>query len=406
MNHISKPSATIFDQEVFSETLFMKLKVIQPALELLEIYEFRYALQNLTPSLGWDSVKPMAIAVIEQQIGDLDYYSSIQLKPKSNGKVILEPKIVSLSQMLFVGFVIGDYPADWIQANFYFDVRGFYFLHRTNYFPGPVVSYLGEKPYRQFPLDSDLLQNKLALSYKDFKQAHEKLDQFFIDTILSLVSQKSEPMILGIAGPTAAGKTEIVERLTQEFMHNNLKVCTIEMDNFLTDRDYREEHGIDSLGKQAMHFDLLIQSLQMIRKGQTIQIPQYDFIAATSSHDLDGNLKNGATMLTIEPADIVFMEGNFPFLYSELADLIDIKTVYLTSDEIRLKRKWRRDMDFRKKYDLNYFRNRYFREQIIMAQEVYIPQMLKCDFVVDTSAGKLWAGPQMKKALDKNHISE
>ena len=111
-------------------------------------------------------------------------------------------------------------------------------------------------------------------------------------------------------------------------------------------------------------------------------------------------------MLTIEPADIVFMEGNFPFLYSELADLIDIKTVYLTSDEIRLKRKWRRDMDFRKKYDLNYFRNRYFREQIIMAQEVYIPQMLKCDFVVDTSAGKLWAGPQMKKALDKNHISE
>jgi uridine kinase len=103
---------------------------------------------------------------------------------------------------------------------------------------------------------------------------------------------------------------------------------------------------------------------------------------------------------------IVIMEGNFPFLYPELADLIDIKTVYLTSDETRLKRKWRRDMDFRKKYDLNYFRNRYFREQMIMAQDVYIPQMLKCDFVVDTSSARLWVGPQMKKNLDKNHKSE
>jgi len=396
----------IFDQEVFSETLFKKLKIIQPALELLEIYEFRYALQNLTPQRGWESVHPLARVEIEQQIGDLDFYSSVQLKPKSNGKVILDQKIVNLSQMLFVGLVLEDYPVAWLMENFYFDVRGFYFLHRTNYFPEEVVSYLGEKPYRQFPLDSDILRNKLALSYKDFKHAHEKLDQFFIDTILSLVHQKREPLILGIAGPTAAGKTEIVERLTREFLNNNLKVCTIEMDNFLTDRDYREEHGIDSLGKQAMHFDLLIKSIQMIRKGQTIQIPQYDFIAATSSHDLDGNLKNGATMLTIEPADIVFMEGNFPFLYPELADLIDIKTVYLTSDEIRLKRKWRRDMDFRKKYDLNYFRNRYFREQMIMAQEVYIPQMLKCDFVVDTSTARLWLGPQMKKNLDKNHISE
>ena len=84
-----------------------------------------------------------------------------------------------------------------------------------------------------------------------------------------MVNQKREPVILGIAGPTAAGKTEIVERLTQEFTKNKLKVCTIEMDNFLTDRDYREEHGIDLLGKQAMHFDLLIKSLQKSEKVKT-----------------------------------------------------------------------------------------------------------------------------------------
>jgi len=399
MKPLIKSSATIFEPVVFSEKLLGKLITIQPDLKLLELYEFQYALQNLTPTKGWESVKMLTKDEIDQQMGDLDFYSSIYLKPIVNGKVVLDLQIVNLSQMLFVGIVLEVYPYDWISANFFFDVRGFYFLHRTNYFPDQVIDYLGGKPYRQFPFDSERIQNKLALTYKDFRQAHEKLDQFFIETILTLISRKSGPVILGIAGPTAAGKTEIVERLTNEFTNKKLKVCTIEMDNFLTDRDFREEHGIDSVGKQAMHFELLIESLEQIREGFPVQIPQYDFVTATSSHDLDGHLKNGASMLNIEPADIIFMEGNFPFLYEELADLIDIKTVYLTSDEIRLKRKWRRDMDFRKKYDLNYFRNRYFREQMIMAQEVYIPQMLKCDFVVDTSLASLWLSPQMKTYL-------
>jgi len=45
------------------------------------------------------------------------------------------------------------------------------------------------------------------------------------------------------------------------------------MDNFLTDRDYREEEGIDSLGKQAIHFELFMQSLQAIMQGKKITIP-------------------------------------------------------------------------------------------------------------------------------------
>ena len=58
------------------------------------------------------------------------------------------------------------------------------------------------------------------------------------------IASRGTPILLAIAGPTAAGKTEIVERLRQAFEQEGKKIAAIEMDNFLTDRDYREAKGI------------------------------------------------------------------------------------------------------------------------------------------------------------------
>jgi uridine kinase len=172
------------------------------------------------------------------------------------------------------------------------------------------------------------------------------------------------------------------------------------MDNFLTDRDYREAKGIFTQGKAALHYELLKSSLAQICQGKKIIIPRYDFIDATSSHDLDGNLKPDGKPIEIEPADIIFMEGNFPFLLEEIAHMISIKVVYLTDDPIRMKRKWKRDIDYRKKYEPTYFRNRFFKEQFIMAQIAFIPQMEVCDLLVDTTGAAMWTTPQIKAVLD------
>ena len=141
---------------------------------------------------------------------------------------------------------------------------------------------------------------------------------------------------------------------------------------------------------------MLTKALEDLRAGKPAETPQYDFISATSSHTLDGKLKPGRETLRVEPADIIFMEGNFPFLLPGVAALTGIKIMYLTDDAVRLKRKWRRDMDFRKKYELNYFLNRYFREQFLMAEQVYKPQMELCDLVVDTSRAEIWATPSVQ----------
>jgi hypothetical protein len=73
--------------------------------------------------------------------------------------------------------------------------------------------------------------------------------------------------------------------------------------------------------------------------------------------------------------------------------------VYLTDDPVRLKRKWKRDIDYRKKYEPTYFRNRFFKDQFIMAEIAYRPQMTVCDLVVDTSGAALWAAPETARLL-------
>ena len=390
------------DLNLFSEALFEKMKHINAGINDLELYEFRYGLNDLIPEKGWASVKLDSMDEIETRVNNREFYNSIQIKPKVGDRLVLDGQIVSLAQMLFVGLVTGEYSHDWVKIHFYFDIRGFYFLHRTHYFTDKVLAHFGGKPFKSFEQKQKKFECYQGVGYKDFKAANAEVDEAFIESAKKLIAAKGTPILLAIAGPTAAGKTEIVERLQEAFEKAGKHVTSVELDNFLTDRDYREAKGIYSEGKQALHFELFKQALEDIAQGKKISIPRYDFVYATSSHDLDGKLKPGGVPIEIEPADIIFIEGNFPFLLEEVVHLIGIKVVYLTDDAARMKRKWKRDMDYRKKYELNYFRNRYFKDQFIMAQIAYLPQMEVCDMTVDTSGAALWASPETTEILNKS----
>jgi uridine kinase len=392
-------SARISSSYEFSVDLFEKMNQICPAVGGLEIYEFQYCLENVIPKDGWQSLQLESLPDIERKIIDLSFYKSIEVSPKENGQIVLEPKVFALTQMLFAGLVNGEYPLEWVKKHFYFDVRGFIFLHKTEYFTAEVLERFHGKPLVQFEAKQKRFDQCQGVSYKEFKAANEQVDEYFIQAVEKLIGVKKTPLVLAIAGQTAAGKTEIVERLSAAMEEAGMKVTSIELDNFLTDRDYREKMGIHSEGKEAFHLGRLVEALTDITQEKKISIPRYDFVAATSSHDLQGNLKPGGIPVEIEPADIIFIEGNFPFLIEEIVPLIGIKVVYITDDSVRLKRKWKRDMDYRKKYDLNYFRNRYFKDQFIMAQVAYIPQMKICDLIVDTTGAAIWAAPEVTSLL-------
>jgi uridine kinase len=393
----------LYDPDVFSKMLYEKMARLYPGIDEMELYEFRYAVNNIYPENGgWISVILENPEEIEQRVNTRDFYTGIQLKPCRDDRIVLDEAIVRLVHMLFVGLVTGDYTEEWVVKHFSFDIRGFIFLHRTVYYTENVKKHLGGKPFRTFEQKQKKFECYQDIGYRDFKEANTEVDQLFIESIKKLVGFKATPILLAIAGPTAAGKTEIVERLRSKFTQTGKSVTSIEMDNFLTDRDYREAKGIFTQGKEALHFELFKQSLETICKGQKITIPRYDFVYANSSHDLDGKLKPGCTPIEIEPADVIFIEGNFPFLLIETVHLIGIKVVYLTDDAVRMKRKWKRDIDYRKKYEPTYFCNRFFKDQFIMAEIAYRPQMEVCDIVVDTTGAAIWATPEIAQILDRD----
>jgi uridine kinase len=391
----------ILDPVPFCKALHEKLKLIAPVVEIMEPYEFRYLLSNIAPSSeDWHSVQLLPKSEIEKQISSLEFFKMIDIKPKVNGKIILDPMIETYTRMLFTGLVSGSYDADWIKKYFYFDPRGFIFLVRSVYLTEEIKTHLGGKPYRQFEEKQKNFDRAHEVGYQDFKKANVEIDECLIDLISKLVSMKGYPVVLAIAGPTAAGKTEIVERISEEFSKQDKEMASIEMDNYLTDRDQREERGIGSFGKAALHFDLFLSDIRTILEGKKINTPRYNFIDGTSSHNLEGVLKPERKPVEIEPADIIFIEGNSPFLLSEIAPLITIKVVYLTDDPVRLKRKWRRDIDYRKKYDPYYFLNRFFSEQPPMAYKNYQPQLKTCDIFVDTTGAAIWVTPEISRILN------
>jgi uridine kinase len=394
-----KGTARLKSPLAFSETLYQRMIPINTGIQKMALYEFRYALENLNPPDGWDSIQLDDPAGIEKRIGQRDFYESIQLKPRVKDRIVLDQTIASLTRMLMVGLVNGTYPEEWVHRLFYFDIRGFYFAPRTVYFTEAGLAHFGSKPYRCFEQRQKRFDDVQDIGYFDFQEANDVIDQAFIQLIQDLIKIRGVPILITLAGPTAAGKTEITERLLDVFERTGEKTTSIEMDNFLMDREFRGGKPID---KATIHFDLFKQGLRDILLGKKITIPCYDSVDSTSSHDVHGNLRPGLSPLQVEPGDIIFLEGNFPFQIPEIRDLIHIMIVYLTDDPIRLKRKWKRDVDYRKTYDPAHFRNRFFKTQFMRAEDIYRPLIETCDIVVDTTTAALWVTPEVAEMLDRN----
>jgi uridine kinase len=396
---MSKRAHILFD---FSKELYEKLSSLKSGVSDLELYEFRYALENIQPKDDdWESIDIPSCSDIERKITDSSFYENIQLRPEENCKITIDESIADLNRSLFAGIVTKDYDLHWVDKHFYFDVRGFLFLPRTVYFTESILKHLGNKPFLKFTKKQSHFESYHGIGFRDFKEANEEIDRNLINIIEKLTAEKGTPTIIAIAGPTAAGKTEFSEYLLAFFNSNNKTINSIEMDNFFLDRDYRDEIGAGSMSKESIHFNLLKKSLVDLKKGKPSNIPKYDFINAFSSHDASGKLKAGASTLLVDPADVIFIEGNFPFLFDEIIPLIDIKVFYLTDDPIRLKRKWKRDIDYRKKYNPNYLCNRYFRTQFLKAELCYRKQLEICDIAVDTTQAHIYVSQEIEDILNK-----
>lgn len=143
------------------------------------------------------------------------------------------------------------------------------------------------------------------------------------------------PIILGIVGDSAAGKTTLTRGIAQVLGEENVTViCTDDYHRY--DRAQRAEIGISALHPDCNYLDIIEQHLALLRLGQSILKPIYNHSTGTFEPPE-----------YIKPNKYVIVEGLLGYSTREMLDSYDVK-VYLAPPE-SLRAIWKIKRDTRKR---------------------------------------------------------
>ena len=151
----------------------------------------------------------------------------------------------------------------------------------------------------------------------------------------------NKPIIIGIAGGSASGKTSISRKLFETFEKTN-SVVIIKEDDYYKNQDYLPmSERIKTNYDHPFAFDhqLLIEHLNVLINGGTIEKPTYDYVNHTSSKVTE----------VIKYSDVIILEGLFVLESKEIRDLLDIKVFVDTPSDVRFIRRLLRDVKERER---------------------------------------------------------
>lgn len=146
----------------------------------------------------------------------------------------------------------------------------------------------------------------------------------------------TKPIIIGIAGGSASGKTSISRRLKEQF-DNEGSVLIIRQDDYYKDQsDKPMEERVRTNYDHPFAFDndLLIQHIHDLTEGKTIEKPTYDYVNHTRSDVTE----------TCHPCDVLILEGLFVLEDEQIRNLLDIKIFVDTDADVRFIRRLVRDV--------------------------------------------------------------
>jgi phosphoribulokinase len=150
-----------------------------------------------------------------------------------------------------------------------------------------------------------------------------------------MATREAEPMprpvILGVVGDSAAGKTTITRGLVRVLGEDNVAhICTDDYHRY--DRRQRAELGITPLHPDCNHLDMIAQHLAHLRRGEAILKPVY--------RHKDGTF---GPPVYVRPERFTVIEGLFGYYLPEMRDIYDVR-VFLNPPE-DLRRRWKVQRD-------------------------------------------------------------
>lgn len=146
-----------------------------------------------------------------------------------------------------------------------------------------------------------------------------------------------KPYIIGIAGGTGSGKTTIAQKIVKHFGNSILHIPH--------DRYYRDQSGLKMEERvktnydhpHALETDLLIQHLETLIHGESVEMPIYDFTIHSRKKET-----------TIEkPEKLILVEGILIYENRKLRELLNLRIYVDVAADIRLLRRIERDVNER-----------------------------------------------------------
>lgn len=148
-----------------------------------------------------------------------------------------------------------------------------------------------------------------------------------------------KPIVIGIAGGSASGKTSVARKIKEAFDDTN-SVTIIRQDDYYKNQSHLTmEDRVKTNYDHPFAFDndLLIEQLQMLLEGKDIEKPIYDFVNHTRSDCTE----------VIQTCDVLILEGLFILENEQLRNLLDIKIFVDTDADVRFIRRLKRDVEDR-----------------------------------------------------------
>ncbi|MDP8220382.1 MAG: uridine kinase [Candidatus Stygibacter frigidus] len=148
-----------------------------------------------------------------------------------------------------------------------------------------------------------------------------------------------EPLLIGIAGGTASGKTTIANRIAGAIKGN---IIIIRQDNYYhsyPDKTFEERARLNFDHPHAFDTELLVSHLKKLKNNLAVEIPVFDYITHLRSNET----------IDIQPAKVIILEGILIFENKELRDLLDIKLFIDTDADLRIIRRMERDIKERER---------------------------------------------------------
>lgn len=165
--------------------------------------------------------------------------------------------------------------------------------------------------------------------------------KFFYLLLVLLVNPlfSSEKLIVGIAGGTGSGKATMAKKIQEAFPGKSILISQDSYYKDISNLSQEERAKTNFDHPDSLDFDLLKEQIIDLKNGKAIQKPVYNF----RIHGREPYCE------TVEPNQLIIVEGILLFAMPEIRDLFDIKIFIYADDDVRLLRRIERDIHERER---------------------------------------------------------